>query len=95
MTKIEIFADEMHKVLDIIESAEMSSEDKFATIAMRLLKSDFTPQLAPALLAHIAIMYDITSEQLCRILAEVGGKYIQDRVGSSTELVNKGIKNDN
>lgn len=82
--KVENFVDEMHKMLDIIESAEMSSEEKFAMIAMQLLKADFPPQLAPALLAHIGIMYDITSEQLCRILAEVGGKYVQDRVGGLT-----------
>lgn len=95
MTKSEFFADEMHKMLDIIESAEMSSEDKFSTIAMRLLKADFAPQLASALLTQVGLMYDMSLEQSSNILAEVGAKYVQDRVDRLTELVKKGTKNDN
>lgn len=95
MTKSEFFTDEMHKMLDIIESAEMSSEDKFSTIAMRLLKADFAPQLASALLTQVGLMYDMSLEQSSNILAEVGAKYVQDRVDRLTELVKKGTKNDN
>lgn len=76
MTKAEFFIDEMHKMLDIVESAEMSSEDKFATVAMRLLKADFAPQLASALLTQVGLMYDMSLEQSSNILAEVGAKYV-------------------
>ena len=93
--KVENFVDEMHKMLDIIESAEMSSEEKFAMIAMRLLKADFAPQLASALLTQVGLMYDMSLEQSSNILAEVGAKYVQDRVDRLTELVKKGTKNDN
>lgn len=95
MTKAEFFTDEMHKILDIIETAEMSSEDKFSTIAMRLLKADFAPQLASAILTQVGLMYDMSLEQSSSILAEVGAKYVQDRVDRLTELVKKGTKNDN
>lgn len=95
MTKAEYFIDEMHKILDIIETAEMSSEDKFSTVALRLFKSEFVPQLNSAILTQICLMYDISLDKSARLMGEAGEKYLKDSIESLTESVKKGVKNDN